>query len=212
MSLLRKKKNTNSDQKFRVRLGSTNMKSSAVSSVVAQLQEQGYSGDLLSGSGMNYNVPNPATENANLNNGRMAEENFASEEVDSGLVDDSLLVDDIDFDANNDSENISVKVKSGERVSRKEILQKQRQIADERAENSKMQVEKVGRSAKKLYDGIDSFIDDLRIAADNARDNQVLCMRLERLRKMCLSFARGVQANIPGYAASLFVNPEEDNE
>jgi len=207
MSLLRKKKgfvqnNNESTSKgpIRLKLGSDTMKSTLVSSVVQQLQDQGFSGDLLRKSGMEYQIQNPVMEDI-------------SDDMESlNSTDDSLLVDDIDFDASKDSSNIKTKINAGEPISRKELLQRQRRITEEREENSQKQVEFINKSSKKLYDGIDSFINDLRFAAEKARDNQVLCMRLERLRKVCVTFARGVQAQMPGYATSLFVTPEESNE
>ena len=205
MSLLRKKKNSfiNSEvQKdhIKINLESKCLKSSIVSSVVKQLTDQGYSGDLLRRSGMEYSIQNPSRE-SEMN------------EIDAlDSVEDRLLVDDIDFEASKDSNNIRTKINSGEPISRKELIQRQHRIVDERTENSKKQIQLVNKSSKDLYKNIDSFIANLHVAADKARDNKVLCMKLERLRKMCISFTRGMQSNMPGYAASLYVIPEDLNE
>jgi len=205
MSLLRKKKGSskemNINEPIRVRLGSSEMKSSLVSSVVQQLQDQGYKGrDLLSSSGMEYSIQNPAMESVSNEMGSLSN------------PEDRLLVDDIDFDASSDENHIKTKINAGEGISRKELLQRQRRVEEERTENSRKQIEFINKSSKKLYNNIDSFIKDLRIAADKARDNQVFCMKLERLRKICLTFARGMQSQMPGRTASLFVTPENFNE
>jgi len=205
MSLLRKRKGSfispeSSNSRIKIDLGSKSLKSSLVSSVVKQLTDQGYSGDLLRGSGMEYSIPNPSRE-SDVNEMKSVD-----------FTEDNLLVDDIDFEASKDSNNIKTKVNAGEPISRKELAQRQRRIADERTENSQNQVKIVNKSSKALYKSIDSFIISLHSAADNARDNKVLCMKLERLRKMCVSFTRGIQSNMPGYTSSLYVIPEDSNE
>jgi len=204
MSLLRKRKGSllSSEIKspIKINLNSNSVKSSIVSSVVQQLTDQGYSGDLLRKSGMEYAIENPSRESQ-------------MSKVDSqDYTEDNLLVDDIDFEASKDSDNIKTKVNAGEPISRKELLQRQRKVADERTENSQKQVKMVNKSSKELYKSIDSFIVSLHSAADNSRDNRVLCMKLERLRKMCVSFTRGIQSNMPGFTASLYVTPEDSNE
>jgi len=203
MSLLRKKKGSflspELKSPIKINLNSNGVKSSIVSSVVKQLTDQGYSGNLLRNSGMEYAIENPSRE---------PEVN----EMDSlDYTEDNLLVDDIDFEASKDSNNIKTKVNAGEPISRKELLQRQRKTSDERIENSQKQVKLVNKSSKELYKSIDSFIVSLHGAADNSGDNKILCMKLERLRKMCVSFTRGIQSNMPGYASSLYVTPEDSN-
>lgn len=204
MSILRKrnkkasnKKGENNNSEVNVDLSSSGMKSSVVSGVVKQLQQQGYTGDLIGGLGGSYRVANPATQ----------EENEAQESIEE--VNPDLVTDDIDFDKSKSGSPIKTK-KVANSMSYSEMKRNRDRVIENRRNVSKEQVDKVNKSAKKLYKDIDSFINDLRSAANSASDNRRLCMKLESLRKMCISFSRGVQNQLPSYATSLFVNPEEE--
>ena len=203
MSLLRKKSKTkmkkekNESEEVRVRLGSKKMKSSVVSSIIEQLHKQGYSGELLRNSPMTYDISNPASE----------EILDSSDAIDS--VEDRLVVDEIDFDASQGTDRVRTKSAKNDPLTSSELRRRNQQQMEDKTANSQRQIDHISKSAKKLYSDIDRFINDLRRAANNARDNQRLGIRLESLRKMCVSFTRGLQGNMPGYATSLFVTMED---
>jgi len=203
MGILRKRNqdqvNPEPEKEIRIRLGSATMKSSLVSGVVQQLKDQGYSGDLLTNSSMRYDIPNPAMES----------EIESSESIE--MMDGRLVVDDIDFDATKKPDEVRTKMSEKEPLTKRELKQRSNQRMEEKTANSQQQIDYISKSSKKLFSDIDHFIGDLRKAANNARDNKRLCMKLERLRQLCVSFTRGVQGQIPGYAVSLFVELEDES-
>lgn len=156
--------------------------SNLVSNIVTQLIDQGYTGDILSNSSLGASKISVDTKNEELQD----ELNNNEDEI----------IEDIDFDK--------------KKKKKKENQKTPEQKLEERKINSQQQIDKVNKDAKKLYSEIDSFIGSLREAANNAQDNYYLCKKLEGIRKICISFVRSTQAQMPKSPASLFVNLEDN--
>lgn len=175
----------------------TGRKNTRVSGIVDQLIEKGYSGNLVSNAGMSYVHPNNS------------DPNFVSGAPLGDMTED-MVVDDINFENNSNEDEDENKTKP--KKQKNQSIQSSVSQYEDRARNSQEQIKMVAQNAKAMYGNIDSFIGILRMAAENAEDNPRLVQKLENLRRMCVSFVRSVDQQMPNYATSLFVNNTEERE
>jgi len=195
MTLIRKKSSKSKNIKIAtVDLEeTTKLKTTMVSSIVKQLADQGYKGDIMS--------------HADLGATRIDSENSNN---DPNIYNEEQMVGDIDFDTSEPEEVEEAIIET--EMSPKEKRQKHDKKVEVRTANSQSQIDDIQGKAKALYSDIDQFINGLREAAGNAPDNPYLCRKFENIRKMCVGFVNSVQQQLPRTPASLFVNVEEDGK
>jgi len=194
MTLIRKKGSKANNKKIAtVDLEeTTKLKTTMVSSIVKQLADQGYKGDIMS--------------HADLGATRIDSDISNN---DANIYNEDQMIGDIDFDTS-EPEPEEVMVESG--PSPKEKRKNHEKKVEVRTANSKSQIDDIQGKAKFLYSDIDKFINGLREAASNAPDNPYLCRKFENIRKQCIGFVNSVQQQLPRTPASLFVNVEEDGK
>jgi hypothetical protein len=131
-------------------------------------------------------------------------------DVDQSVQDEALIVDDVDFDASSNTQQIVTKTPDATITRRqRESRQQREQHAEERQQTSRRTIVFINGESKKLARSVDAFIDNLRHVANDVDDNPHLCRRFETLRRTCVSFIRLLETQLPGLSSSLFVEGRE---